>query len=102
MADCQSPGYYASVIPPAAHNAWLALSELLAAVGTVPCRTSDPEAWWPERRDLDSPPSLAAVCRRCPSRDSCLTYALAADEREGIWGGMTRAERLQASRADVA
>ncbi len=33
---------------------------------------------------------------------ACAHNALAADERDGVWGGLTRAERLQVVRADVA
>ncbi|MEV7175203.1 WhiB family transcriptional regulator [Kitasatospora sp. NPDC093679] len=33
------------------------------------------------------------VCTRCPVRGQCLEYALAADERYGIWGGLTEDER---------
>ncbi len=47
-------------------------------------------------------PGAVAGCEVCPARGPCLAYALAADERDGIWGGLTRAERLQVLRADVA
>ncbi|MEV6212463.1 WhiB family transcriptional regulator [Kitasatospora sp. NPDC051914] len=33
------------------------------------------------------------VCTRCPVRGQCLEYALTADERYGIWGGLTEDER---------
>lgn len=35
------------------------------------------------------------VCNHCPVQDLCLRYAIANDERYGIWGGLTRRERLQ-------
>ncbi len=34
-----------------------------------------------------------AVCATCSVRQPCLDYALANDERYGIWGGMTDVER---------
>lgn len=34
-----------------------------------------------------------AICQRCPVQGSCLQYALAEGEREGIWGGTTPGER---------
>lgn len=33
------------------------------------------------------------VCRTCTVREECLDYALSHDEKEGIWGGQTPAER---------
>jgi len=33
------------------------------------------------------------ACRLCGARQACLTYALAADERFGIWGGTLPEER---------
>lgn len=34
-----------------------------------------------------------AICAECQVRDECLRFALDADERFGIWGGLTVAER---------
>lgn len=34
-----------------------------------------------------------AICARCPVQGSCLQYALAEGEREGVWGGTTPGER---------
>jgi hypothetical protein len=82
-------------IPPQALAEWLRLSALVDEIGAVPCRTSDPEAWWPDRRDLDSPRTRLAVqgCWRCSARSECLAYAVAAGEREGVWGGQLPHER---------
>lgn len=33
------------------------------------------------------------VCRTCPVELDCLRYAVANDERYGIWGGMTENQR---------
>lgn len=34
------------------------------------------------------------VCAACPVRSKCLASAMTNDEEWGVWGGMTRAERL--------
>ena len=39
-----------------------------------------------------------AVCASCPVRLDCLEHAVAADERYGIWGGLTQDERQQLRR----
>lgn len=85
-------------IPPKALTEWLSLSTLINGEGgAVPCRTSDPEAWWPDRKHVDSPAARMAVhgCWRCPAREACLSYAVAADEREGVWGGTLPDERRE-------
>jgi hypothetical protein len=55
----------------------------------------DTEAWWPDRKDLDAPSTRMAVraCWTCPARGACLSYAVAADERFGVWGGLLPDER---------
>lgn len=34
-----------------------------------------------------------AVCRPCPVRDDCAAYALAIPILDGVWGGLTEADR---------
>lgn len=77
-------------IPPEARTEWLRLAEVLAVEGPAPCEEGDPEAWWPAGRGS---PEAVAGCEVCPARAECLTYALAADEREGLWGGLMPDER---------
>lgn len=38
------------------------------------------------------------LCAVCPVQPQCLAYALAHDEREGIWGGLTIDERREVAR----
>lgn len=33
------------------------------------------------------------ICQSCPVREQCLELSLRNDERFGIWGGLSRAER---------
>jgi hypothetical protein len=67
----------------------------LVDANTVSCRTSDPEAWWPDRREVDAPATRLAVagCWQCSAREARLAYAVAADEREGVWGATRPDER---------
>ncbi len=53
------------------------------------CAQTDPEAFFPEKGG--STREAKRVCGRCDVRGDCLTYALAHDERFGIWGGLVRA-----------
>ena len=55
------------------------------------CAQTDPEAFFPEKGG--STREAKAVCQACQVREDCLEYALANDERFGIWGGMSERER---------
>lgn len=59
------------------------------------CRGADPDLFFPTRHsDSDSEGAAAkAVCAECPVAVDCLEYALANNEKYGIWGGMTVRER---------
>lgn len=39
------------------------------------------------------------VCRECPVARECLEFALKYDEPTGIWGGMTRKQRVAEAKA---
>jgi WhiB family redox-sensing transcriptional regulator len=49
-----------------------------------------------ERRRREA--QAKAVCQECVVREACLSEALVADERFGIWGGLTERERRAAKR----
>jgi len=55
------------------------------------CAQTDPEEFYPERGGNAKVPKR--ICSACPVRDECLAYALATDERFGIWGGLSERER---------
>ena len=42
-----------------------------------------------------------AICGECPARQECLEYALANDERFGIWGGLSERERRKLKKRAV-
>lgn len=55
------------------------------------CAQTDPEAFFPEKGG--STREAKKVCVSCEVRAECLEYALANDERFGIWGGLSERER---------
>lgn len=55
------------------------------------CAQTDPEAFFPEKGG--STREAKKVCLTCEVRTECLDYAVANDERFGIWGGMSERER---------
>ena len=83
------------LMPPGVEAAWLRLSEELDSGAPVPCREGDWTAWWPGAKQLQSPATRTALggCRSCRAQAACLDYALAADERFGVWGGTLPEER---------
>ena len=55
------------------------------------CRGIDPGIFFPVTDEEAEP--AKAICNVCPVREACLEFALAAREREGVWGGATERER---------
>jgi WhiB family transcriptional regulator, redox-sensing transcriptional regulator len=60
------------------------------------CAQTDPEAFFPEKGG--STREAKKVCRACDVQAECLEYALAHDERFGIWGGLSERERRRLKR----
>jgi WhiB family redox-sensing transcriptional regulator len=60
------------------------------------CAQTDPEAFFPEKGG--STREAKRICLGCEVRDECLEYALANDERFGIWGGLSERERRRLKR----
>lgn len=63
------------------------------------CAQTDPEAFFPEKGG--STREAKRVCLTCDVRNDCLEYALANDERFGIWGGMSERERRKLKKRAV-
>jgi WhiB family redox-sensing transcriptional regulator len=55
------------------------------------CAQTDPEAFFPEKGG--STREAKRICESCEVKAECLEYALANDERFGIWGGHSERER---------
>jgi WhiB family transcriptional regulator, redox-sensing transcriptional regulator len=60
------------------------------------CAQTDPEAFFPEKGG--STREAKRICSGCEVRAECLEYALAHDERFGIWGGLSERERRRLRR----
>lgn len=63
------------------------------------CAQTDPEAFFPEKGG--STREAKRICSGCEVRAECLEYALAFDERFGIWGGLSERERRRLKRRAV-
>ncbi len=63
------------------------------------CAQTDPEAFFPEKGG--STREAKKVCLGCDVRAECLDYALAHDERFGIWGGLSERERRKLKKRAV-
>lgn len=60
------------------------------------CADTDPELFFPDDRGGGVTGGEAKkVCARCPARDECLVWALATNQRFGIWGGKSPEQRAE-------
>ena len=60
------------------------------------CANEDPDLFFPVGSTgpfLEQIRRAKAICWLCPVKDECLEWALASDQRAGIWGGLTEEER---------
>jgi hypothetical protein len=51
-----------------------------------------------ERGRVDRVKEAKKLCAECMVREECLAYAVAGDEKFGIWGGLTERERKRMKR----
>ena len=56
-------------------------------------RSVDPD-WWHAPAGDELQTVARGVCESCPVRRSCLAYALATGEPDGVWGGLDELERV--------
>src|SRR5512135_3511721 len=62
------------------------------------CRHEDPDLFFPPEEEHGRYAVLREtvakhICLACPVLGECTSHALAHDERYGVWGGLTPAER---------
>lgn len=60
------------------------------------CNQVDPDIFFPEKGESTRP--AKRICQSCPVIAECLEYALANNERFGIWGGLSERERRRLRR----
>jgi WhiB family redox-sensing transcriptional regulator len=61
------------------------------------CAQTDPEEFFPEKGGTTR--HAKAICAVCPVQAECLDYAIANDERFGIFGGLSERERREVKKA---
>jgi WhiB family redox-sensing transcriptional regulator len=78
-----------------------AIPHFLDHATDTPCR-QHPHLFVDSKRTTPLKDDTAAakeLCDRCPVRTQCLEYAIVNDFRDGIWGGLTAAERDDLARS---
>jgi len=60
------------------------------------CRDKDSDLFFPETKVQER--SALAICAICPVQEECLEYALEADVRFGVWGGLSEKQRRRLAR----
>ena len=76
-----------------------ATTKMISGRRSALCAQTDPEAFFPEKGG--STREAKRICLGCEVRDACLDYALANDERFGIWGGLSERERRRLKRGII-
>lgn len=69
-------------------------------MAAAPCLGVDPDVFFPTRGQ--SVDQAKAICATCPAIVQCLDYALANNERHGVWGGRSERERRRIRRQRAA
>lgn len=78
---------------------YVKLAEAIEQAPSIPpCQTTDPELWFGINGREDgyyqaNYKTAKELCAKCPVQNLCLSYALAANEPEGVWGGLSPYER---------
>jgi WhiB family redox-sensing transcriptional regulator len=85
---------------PAVLAAWEETPAPGAWIKRAACRGAPTPLFFPD--DGTSADEALQVCRRCPVRADCATYALTIPGLEGIWGGLTEADRQRHRRRNPA
>jgi WhiB family redox-sensing transcriptional regulator len=58
------------------------------------CRDAEPESFYSENEQFQRK-LVEQYCKKCPVMNQCLEYALAREDRFGVWGGTTGRQRRE-------
>jgi WhiB family transcriptional regulator, redox-sensing transcriptional regulator len=102
MVSCRQPPAPSAVVVADAVAATLA--EIADSAPVVPapdwtgalCAQADPDAWHPDSGGHGH--DAKRICRRCHLQTECLVWALATNQRHGVWGGLSTPERDRLTR----
>lgn len=62
------------------------------------CAQVDPEIFFPEKGQPTR--DAKKICDTCGVREQCLQWAMATNQRHGVWGGLTARERSNLARSE--
>jgi len=62
------------------------------------CTGVDPDVFFPAGEDAALAEKAKEICAVCPVREACLQYALSTNQTEGVWGGLSSADRRRMRR----
>ena len=65
--------------------------------GREPCRSTDPEAFYPEVFSPEHDRAIREICEWCPMREPCADWGMR-HETHGYWGGLSPADRRKIRR----
>jgi len=65
------------------------------------CRGMDPDIFFPERGDPARLAVAKSYCAQCPVTAECIEEAMVTNERSGVRGGLSGAERRAMARAKL-
>lgn len=98
MSGSQSTELVRLGITEDAHAYWDELHEQISSAGPTPCSGAERDRWTGNPAEQRW---AAEHCMDCPVMVACLTYAVAAGEKQGVWGGREPAERRRLTLADA-
>lgn len=64
------------------------------------CAQTDPELFFPPDKETER--TAKKICGECTVRVACLAFALENDEPWGVWGGLSKKERLKVKERSIA
>jgi len=62
------------------------------------CGGTETALFFPAGEEETLAEAAKSVCAACPVSEDCLQYAIATNQSEGVWGGLTGAERRRLRR----